>query len=364
MTYESLLANERPKVPIRLLKREGVLSAVGNKVVITSDWLSVLVMSISPTNALFFWKDHDRDRDQLVTLTSVPRRFGAQVAFQCPISGKPCFELYYSRRGFASAGGLGILQASQRGSRIARGQAKLDGTTARLLGLEGFGRARGQNRERLIAKALEVPLATRIVPGLDTIAHEQEQRARRRAQAPHRSKRKTSAYSTEAALARGATEAPSTGRNTPQQLIAYIRTRAFQDSDPEAVRSRPPKLLEQVAALDARELSRQWTGKPSWQGVLMWPPEVMEGAEKFVIVADLSDPETASVGLRGFGSDGQARLHLLNVAPAGPNKPTSWVFICPILGSRHDVLFLRDGLFASARAQRLVHASQRSASMR
>lgn len=42
----------------------------------------------------------------------------------------------------------------------------------------------------------------------------------------------------------------------------------------------------------------------------------------------------------------------------GPNRRHR--FVCPVTGKSCDILYLRNGLFASASAQRLVHASQRA----
>lgn len=84
----------------------------------------------------------------------------------------------------------------------------------------------------------------------------------------------------------------------------------------------------------------------------------MGDATRFVLAADFRDRTAPSVGLCRFTPDGLGFQSLI-VEHASDYKPDNWVFRCPVLGTRHDILFLRDGQFASAKAQRLVHASQR-----
>ena len=44
-----------------------------------------------------------------------------------------------------------------------------------------------------------------------------------------------------------------------------------------------------------------------------------------------------------------------------PKAGGRWMMICPFAQTRHDLLYYREGLFAGAIANRLVHGSQRKA---
>ena len=56
--------------------------------------------------------------------------------------------------------------------------------------------------------------------------------------------------------------------------------------------------------------------------------------------------------------DGERHEQVLEIVPGGQKYP-KYYFVCPITGARADTLYYRDGRFASAKAQRLIHASQR-----
>lgn len=144
---------------------------------------------------------------------------------------------------------------------------------------------------------------------------------------------------------------------TPKSMLAIIGGAKVEPLDRAALSSRALIKLERCPALDARVLSRIWAGGGASLTTLVWPAG-MEDATQFLLAADFSDASAPSVGLCRL-SPGGPGFQSLTVEAAGPYKPGNWVFRCPVLGTRHDVLFLRDGQFASAKAQRLVHASQR-----
>jgi hypothetical protein len=351
-------AEEQPRIPIRLLKLEGLLTEAGGRTMLRTAGVDVVVVSMDPSSALIAWKDEDEFHQELVDHSINYLRFGERPVFICPLTGANCYDLYLYRGRWASAKGHGLLRATRHGSRHDRRRAKLESINARLQGLEGLPKARGINRARLVGRALTVPYATHLVADLADAAASEDRKRQKAAARRYRSTRKRGGCSTEAALAGGDAH-PYQGvcSNDPGGMLAIIRGYRSGPLDRAALAARPLRKLEDSAALDARVLSRIWTATQSTLATLKWPGD-MGGATLFVLAADFRDRSAPSVGLCRLSPDGPG-FQILAVEPAGPYKPDNWVFLCPVLGTRHDVLFLRDGLFASAKAQRLIHASQR-----
>ncbi len=351
-------AEEQPRIPIRLLKLEGLLTEAGGRTMLRTAGLDVVIVSMDPSNALIAWKDEDEFHQELVDHSINYLRFGERPVFICPLTGANCYDLYLYRGRWASAKGHGLLHATRNGSRRDRRRAKLESINARLQGLEGLPKARGANRTRLVDRALTVPHATHLVADLAYAAASEDRKRQEAAAHRYRSTRKRGGCSTEAALAGGDAH-PYQGvySNDPGGMLAIIRGCLSGPLDRAELVERPLRKLEDAAALDARVLSRNWSAARSTLTTLIWP-EGMEGATQFVLAADFRDRSAPSVGLCRLSSEGLG-FQILAVEPAGSYKPGNWVFLCPVLGTRHDVLFLRDGLFASAKAQRLIHASQR-----
>ncbi len=351
-------AEEQPRIPIRLLKREGLLDEPGRKIALRTAGLDVVVVSMDPSNALIFWKDQEEYRQELIDHSVNYLRFGERPVFVCSLTGANCHELFLYRGRWASAKGHGLRSATRHGNRHGRRRAKLESIDARLRGAEGLPRARGPNRSRLVNRALTVPYATQIVPGLGEEAAEVERQQQLAVARLYRSNRKRGPYSTEAALAGGeAALYRGVSSDDPKDLLATIQSHKAPPFDLAALSARPLIKLESCAALDARVVSRIWSATKASLTTLIWP-KGMEGTTQFVLVADFSVQLAPIVGLSRQNPDGRS-FQSLSVEPAGLYKPGNWVFLCPVLATRHDVLFLRDGLFASAKAQRLVHASQR-----
>lgn len=349
---------EQPRIPIRLLKREGLLEGDGGRMMLRTAGLDVVVGCMDSSNALIAWKDEDQVQQERVSLSFNYLRFGERPVFLCPRTGENCYDLYLWRGRWASAEGHGLLHATRHGSRLDRRRAKLQSINARLEGLEGLPKARGATRARLVDRALTVPYATHLVGDLQSSCASEDRKRQKAAARRFRSTRKRGPCSTEAAAAGGEAQ-PYRGvcSNDPRGMLAIIRGHRHQAPDRAALSARPLLRLEDRPALDARVVSRTWATAKSTLTTLVWPMS-MEGARQFVLAADFSDPSAPSVGLCRLSPDGPG-FQSLTVEAAGPYKPGNWVFVCPVLGTRHDMLFLRDGLFASAKAQRLVHASQR-----
>ncbi len=59
-------AEEQPRIPIRLLKLEGLLTEAGSRTMLRTAGLDVVVVSMDPSNALIAWKGENEFHQELV----------------------------------------------------------------------------------------------------------------------------------------------------------------------------------------------------------------------------------------------------------------------------------------------------------
>src|SRR5436190_506250 len=81
-----------------------------------------------------------------------------------------------------------------------------------------------------------------------------------------------------------------------------------------------------------------------------------------LLIADFRDALEPFLVL-DIGREGTSsfRRQLIPLVATNPGtKGTRWYLQCPVTHKRGDYLLLRNGLFASAKAHRLVHRSQRN----
>ena len=351
-------ADELPKLPMALLKRAKGFGDHGAVVVLDSAGLNVAVTFMDPTSALIVWKDEWNLRSEVVQLTSVSLRFGERAAFECPLTRRACFALRLYKGRWASTAGHRLPVAIRSSNRLGRRQAKLERLKNRLLGLEGAPKARGNNRRALVAAARKMPLALQTAPELYPISKTADDEESLQTARAYRSRRQEGPFSTEAAIRRGAKLGVHESVTQAKTLLRLNPMQPVKQLDLTMLRQRPLRRLEFAAALDARILGRLWDKAGPWMTVLAWPAAAMEGFSYWELATDFSDPARHML-IRGVGLP-RSNVQVLQTRPAGAYKPNNRVLVCPVLGTRHDILYLRDGLFASARAQRLIHASQRA----
>ncbi len=351
-------ADELPKIPMTLLKRAKGFGEHGAVVVLESAGLNIAVTFMDPTSALIVWKDEGNLRSQIVQLTSISLPFGERPAFECPITSRACFDLCLYKERWASTVGHRLPVAIRSSNRLGRRQAKLEDVKNRLLGLEGTPKARGSNRRALVAAARKIPLALKMAPELYPIVKAVDDEESLETARAHRSRRQDGPFSTEAAIRRGASLGIHESDAQARTLLRLIPMRPVEQLDHTVLRQRPLRRLEGAATLNARVMGRLWDKTGAWMSVLAWPASAMEGFKHWELATDFSDP-AGQLLIRGAGLQ-RSSVQVIQTLPAGAYKPNNRVFVCPVLGTRHDVLYLRDGLFASAKAQRLIHASQRA----
>jgi hypothetical protein len=122
---------------------------------------------------------------------------------------------------------------------------------------------------------------------------------------------------------------------------------------------RPPATLEQQAFIDLKPLHMMgWLAPGQLTGWhLAWSAE-LTGFDDILMFVDLRDEAAMKLRLEFAFSGRGVRAHQTISLVRRPSMPGRMFLQCPILGTTHRMLFLRDGLFASAKAQRLRHLSQ------
>jgi hypothetical protein len=98
---------------------------------------------------------------------------------------------------------------------------------------------------------------------------------------------------------------------------------------------------------------------------LVWPEHVSGGVASFAVFVELRRGRKPTLTIQSSLGIGRGlTCQVLDIVEAQPNTPLRWYLVCPLSGRHCDALFLRDGVFASAKAQRLIYRSQRQRAKR
>lgn len=307
----------------------------------------------------FVWKSNKTEKMEIIKLELVSLKYGSRKYFICPLSGKRTSELHLVNDT------LGCRQVHPRlsvnnGSPTQRSELRIRRWRAQLLGEQGYVRVKGKMRTRIVQRLKAVPYITNRFPELDQKFYEEEQHqisdARRKAQVSMRS----GALSLASAFSAGRNietlgALDGHGARAPEIWLASIAEPSGE------VLNAPVAELEAHAALDVRSLAAIGLGKTALAAHgLLW--RHCDGTEfgRAVLVVDFRLADHPFLAVRSLdGADGAIPVQLVRLVPSATEG--RWFLECPLLGTRCDILFLRAGRFASAKANRLVHRSQRKA---
>ena len=117
----------------------------------------------------------------------------------------------------------------------------------------------------------------------------------------------------------------------------------------------PIAYLEDQISLDIRWLARKW--KLDDSGV--WARRLAWRRLKAVLIVDFRDTDNPLIALRQIEGRTGEQFEDLIIKLVPSAFKSRWFMQCPLSGRRCDVLYWRDDVFASARAARYVHGSQR-----
>ncbi len=267
--------------------------------------------------------------------------------------GRFASRVFWSQRGYLSG---------NEGSHVDRRIRKLTEALGRLAGTDGWPKARGKNREkllRLVAESEQAPLPVRDDARIRLVRLAERQEARERSKL--RSNRLSGPCSTAAALLDGE-ENPGAERLARQSRFPAESWRIPTIRSTPAFVPAPAGILEDYPALDLRvlDLATRMHGAEVWTHSLVWR-DASGDVPPVLLVADFRDPLKPFLLLE-LGHEGGSSFQRLLVDLVATNpgaKGARWYLQCPVTGHRADYLLLREGRFASAKAHRLVHRSQR-----
>lgn len=175
-------------------------------------------------------------------------------------------------------------------------------------------------------------------------------------------------YSTRAAIRNGA-QVSETDPKTMSEFARAARPHRGGASRCEIGQSRgklPVQLDTEFPQLDVLELQRSGRLKVGRQEdtVMRWTDTAKPTVSGFV-TADLRELATPCLRLAMNGpatNDGETSSHQrVELSPPAVGAPNQWAAICPVSGRRTRSLWLRNGVWASAKAHNLVKPSQRTA---
>ncbi len=143
----------------------------------------------------------------------------------------------------------------------------------------------------------------------------------------------------------------------------YYNSPDYRTETEPLPRSVPIGFIDEAPALDIRVFSSRCDMTlPDLAGRWMrWPRESTGSADHYLIFADLREAGAALLMAHGLGSNGDwFPPDVIQLSQTDNKGKPRWYMHCPVLGTRCQILYYRNGRFASAKAQRLVHRSQRA----
>ena len=349
-----------PRISMGLLRRHGMFVSEVNELTLKIGEVIVFARySREHDNLILTCRSNDCDRQKWIELDYAKLKFGYRRYFLCPLTQKRASEIHLVDGKFGCRQAHARLSA-KNGSPAQRIEMRIDRWRAQLLGVKGYARARGQTRTRIIEKLRPIPLILDRFPELEPVFYEERCRALGEARRKARASARADALSMASALSAGRplkiAEALKEHSRVPAEM--------WLESTPKPsgnLLEAAPAVLEAHAALDVRALAAVGLGRTKLEAHgLLWL--LADGTEiaRAVLVVDFREGVQPFLALRSLSTqDGDVPAQIIRLAPSATTG--RWFLECPILGKRCDILYLRGHCFASAKANRLVHRSQRSA---
>ena len=358
----------QPKIDLALFERQGLFDAHGPKWGVGFRSAGMRTIAIarwhSPTQCsvtLFFAADDPSDGSdhfgrQEIEIGVERRKDGPRRYFVCPAKGTRCRELHFYKGRFVSRRAVPGLNPDKP-SVTHRREVKLIRMRERLLGLDGKAPARGEVRDRILATFQQIPFVLIQWPDLKPLFEAQDQMRQRRRRRIARREYTTDAQDTRLALWDG-------GRaGLKYNLVGYLShspSEYLETAAPQKDRflNAPLERIDGRPSLDLRVLAKKWVidDTATWSSPILWPS--LWG----LLIVDFRDPAQPFLWLGSLQTPQGRQLpeQIIRLVPSAHKG--RWYMECPLSGRRCEILFFRDGVFASPKAARLVHGSQRSLS--
>jgi hypothetical protein len=346
--------DSHPQIAIGHLKRSGMLNRQSAKRAFESGGIAFVLSHNNPQHILTItWSRGNQAFKQEILIGNKLLQLGYRYYFQCPITRELTDRLHLIDGRWGSRGAFrGRISASP--SRAQRRLERVDQWLNELFGREGFRKVSGKRRTEIIGKLWLEPMITFRHPELSSLFAVEAERSCRPENQQLRCR--TGAMSTFGAVSKGADlDLPS----VKERLATWLSRREVDNLDPEhAPLTSPLDFLDDYPALDLRSLSRLGFLKSPLAGfTLKWVD--LSGKQKASAVVLVDQSTAARPFLLVQPIDGASAVveHVIELIPKAAGSRAH--LRCPRSGQHKDVLFLREGIFASARANRLHHRSQR-----
>ena len=345
-----------PCLPAAFLARQGFLSNKQWRGLETRG-LTILALSAEEGKIRIRWLLDEDSMLQDIVLGLFSNGALYKPYFLCPVTSLRCSCLYY-RNGFWASRYAHGLRTSRNRKREAV-SARMLALRDLLVGTASLRPLRGARRQKALEEVARELSRLEFVPNswwdLEQVFDEEAMVQRLRTSSERRSVRdKTTSLR----------HAMGCGRSTyPGEVGAWTRPDAVVVSSEALLQARgvDPSIerLERHAYIDVATLrsgNLLVPGRPrGW--VLAWPPQLTAGHDIFMLV-DTTNPDAIALKLQLSRGDHCVIQDIrLRERVAMPGR----LFLeCPLLHTLHGRLYLRDGFFASAKAQQLAYRSQAS----
>jgi hypothetical protein len=280
-------------------------------------------------------------------------RFGERAFFVCPITKTPVTKLYVVNWTFGSRKAHGLVHLSKSSGMNERAKGRARHIADRLKGSAGRAPARGAKRRALISDLQQYSGSVKLDQETEGLIWA----TRRRDEGLSRARSQVRPFegtSTRSAILRGRDPASGwTEAKVLRHLGAPLQWAKANGLVPLGT-TLPPDYIQARPQLDARVLKSEGLLQPGVLrgAVLLWQKDLMGVLSEVLAAFDLRDPNRPVMFIRGrdtfYDKDYDQLIELIPHAGR-------WYLRCPISGARATIFYLKEGRFASRRAQELFY---------
>lgn len=345
LRLDARLAN-LPTLSMALLRNSGLFSSTTpNTIGFQLDRSSTLVVELIEDGNIIrlTWEHKYKLFEQRVKTVRVGLNLGSRALFICLLTWDRCDRLFLSRARWASRYAV---FGSARASPAERRRASYEKRVNRLLGSDGRGPARGNNRRQIVAELKACPWLRLVDPELaDQLDLESSLISQGRANGMRASVH-SSRLSCGAGFAAGSVvRIDDRNRSWPD------RWRGERGKPLAGRRALAREFVEQFPTLTMRGLT---AAKLLVKGALKAMTLTWPGFPTYIIECHLEDLTELFIVVRTTLGDGTDQLIQLS-----PDANGRLYMLCPFTGQRSSTLYLREGLFGSKSANCLINRSQK-----
>jgi len=297
--------------------------------------------------------------DQAFKVKRILNNFGYKYYFLCNRTGKAVSTLYFDDDQFWSRHALQHPYTSRAGPEE-RANLEAGKLGRRLIGTDGRGPARGQNRTRLARHLIALSHVGAILDRPVVLAINKQMGGGGAAQ-KHKPRRIPDAIATRTAAKRRRKKgyvSPSIIISGMLEEIRWTRKR-IPASPAGYVLPASIDFNDRYPCLSLRELTSLMPKAEGeiWAEALRWDLPTVGALEAWIGVD--RHPGRRFAVIRLWSGDADRVQQIVEIVQGAQKNPKKY-FVCPVTGVKTEALYFREGRFASARAQRLIHRSQRA----